>query len=238
MTSNEHELVLKLAPSIKAAARTVSFQWPGVMNADEIEQQLYVKLLESPGTVLKVLAFESKVVDRFITRMGHQIASQERTDYSHYKGAYNYSAHEVKKLLKSGGLKEQSIQAQTFEEKVSAGKEPTTQIPVQVTDLRAALVRVSEKNEPYASAIINRFRLDEYPANKSEENALSRGIEALVNEMNRVRRVGHDERRDGPGTRSPIDSEAARNLSDSQWDSYLPLPAHHRDNSIEKEVWE
>ncbi|QLF84450.1 hypothetical protein SEA_TOPANGA_50 [Mycobacterium phage Topanga] len=229
----------ELLPVIKRAARNVAYQWPGVVEADDVEQSICVRLLESEGSVEKIIAMDQMAKYRAIVGMGHQIASQERTDYAHYKGAYRYSVNEVKQLLKSGALKEhdEGVNAVDYsEEKVSTGKsEPTTLIPVQVTDLRAALKLLADRNENYAVALINRYRLDEIPQTQRDKDALKNGTTALTNEMNRVRRTDHVTRDDGPGTRQPITREQARFQSKDAWDATY-TPAQIRDNAIEPEV--
>ncbi|AIS73726.1 hypothetical protein SEA_PANAMAXUS_51 [Mycobacterium phage Panamaxus] len=210
-----------LQPVVRKAAKVVALQWPGVIEADDAEQSIWLKLLESPGTVDKAANLDDLALRRFITRIGHQIASKERWDYAYYKGAYRYSVHEVKRLLKSGALKEQEqeLKAQTFDkESVSTGKTtPTTQIPDDVMDLRRALIRVAERNEGYAEILIKRYRLDEFPADKSEASALTRAHDLLVKEMNRTRRADYEERADGPGTRRVLTNAQARNLSSTQY---------------------
>ncbi|AVJ50800.1 hypothetical protein SEA_GEMMA_56 [Mycobacterium phage Gemma] len=240
MTENKIE---RLSKSTKRAAKIVASQWPGVIEADDLEQTLYLKLLESPGTVDKVLDLEPKAKDRFLVRMGHQIASQERTDYAYYKGSYRYSLAEVKKLLKAGALKglELDPEVQTYDSEGSKphGGESKPPVDSAVLDLRTALDALRERNETYADAVVKRYLFDEFAETKSEENALRNGTEALTDEMNRVHRVNHVTRDDGPGTRQGVRRESARYVSKSQWDNDAPvLPAQYRDNAIEKEVWE
>ncbi|AGK87254.1 helix-turn-helix DNA-binding domain protein [Mycobacterium phage BuzzBuzz] len=240
MTENKIE---RLSKPIRRAAKIVASQWPGVIEADDLEQTLYLKLLESPGTVDKALALEPKAKDRFLVRMGHQIASQERTDYAYYKGSYRYSLAEVKKLLKSGALKglELDPEVQTYDSDGGKpqGGESKPPINAAVLDLRAALEALRGRNEAYADALVKRYLFDEFAETKSEEDALRRGTEALTDEMNRVRRVEHVTRDDGPGTRQSVRRESARYVSKSQWDNDAPvLPAQYRDNAVEKEVWE
>ncbi|AAN01807.1 hypothetical protein PBI_BXZ2_53 [Mycobacterium phage Bxz2] len=191
----------------------------------------------------KALALEPKAKDRFLVRMGHQIASQERTDYAYYKGSYRYSLAEVKKLLKSGALKglELDPEVQTYDSDGGKpqGGESKPPINAAVLDLRAALEALRGRNEAYADALVKRYLFDEFAETKSEEDALRRGTEALTDEMNRVRRVEHVTRDDGPGTRQSVRRESARYVSKSQWDNDAPvLPAQYRDNAVEKEVWE
>ncbi|AVO22450.1 hypothetical protein SEA_KITTENMITTENS_49 [Mycobacterium phage KittenMittens] len=229
----------RLTKRVRWAARSVALQWPGVIEAEDVEQTIYLKLAESPGTVDKAVALDDLALQRFLNRMGHQIASQERTDYAHYKGAYRYSVNEVKKLLKDGGLKDQddNISAVDYaEERVSTGKtEPTTLIPVQITDLRAALKALGDRNEGQALAIVKRYRLDEIPDTAAEKMMLKRAHDALTSEMNRVRRTDHATRDDGPGTRQTITREQARFQSKDAWDATY-TPSQVRDNAIEPEV--
>lgn len=240
MTTND--TLVSLARDIGRAAKFVAFQWPGVIGAEDAEQMIYIRLLGSPGYTEKISKQEPAARYRAICWIANQIASKERHKHYMRNAAYRYSLDEVRHLLKSGALHDDELDlpAQTFDgEDTSSGtKEPTTLIPVQVSDLRAALARVAEGNRSYAAALISRYRLDQFPGDKSEEHALRRGTEALVNEMNRVRRVDHSERDDGPGTRQPIRREAARFASKDAWDAdYTPVPAHLRDNRREKEVW-
>ncbi|QHB41234.1 hypothetical protein SEA_CHUPACABRA_51 [Mycobacterium phage Chupacabra] len=229
----------ELLPVIKRAARSVAYQWPGVVEADDVEQSICVRLLESEGSVEKIRAMDQMATYRAIVGIGHQIASQERTDYAYYKGAYRYSVNEVKSLLSGGALKEhdEGVNALDYsEEKVSTGKtEPTTLIPVQVTDLRAALKLLAERNELQATALVKRYRLDEFPEGDAAKSVLKRAHVALTDEMNRVRRTDHVTRDDGPGTRQPITREQARFQSKDAWDATY-TPSQVRDNAIEPEV--
>ena len=231
--------VLQFSSQVKKAARIVSLQWPGVMEADDVEQTIYMKLLESPGTIEKVKDLEPKARDRFLTRMGHQIASRERTEYAHYKGNYRYSVGEVKDLLKAGALNglelDPDVQSYDSQGSKPVGGESKPPIKAEVLDLRAGLELLRDRNKSYHDAIITRYLFDEQP----NKDALSRGLKSLADEMNRVNRTAHVTRDDGPGTRGPITREQARYESKDGWDAdYTPAPVFMRDNHIEKEVWE
>lgn len=232
-----------LAPDIKRAAKFVSHQWPGVIEADDAEQDIHIRLLGSEGSIQKILEMEPRARYRAIVGIANQLASQERTDYAYFKGSYSYSVAEVKDLLKKGSLHDDELHLSAQDctkQQVSSGEsEPTTQIPVQVSDLREALIQLSERHEGYAAAIIRRYRLGKFPDTVKERDALHRGTESLTNEMNRIRRVDHTTRDDGPGTRQPIRREAARFQSKESWDAdYSPAPSGLRDNGTEREVWE
>lgn len=163
-----------LVKPIKKAAKIVASQWPGVIEADDVEQEIWLYLVESPGSAQKALeATEPKAQARFLTRIGHQRASKARAAYDYFRGAYKYSVKDVKDLLTSGGL--------------SADNQD--RVKVEYTDLHEAFRTLKERNESYASAIALRYLLSEPVASKQRENTLRRGIEVLTNEMNRSNRV-------------------------------------------------
>ncbi|AQT28455.1 sigma-K factor [Mycobacterium phage Pistachio] len=196
-----------LLPVIQRAARSVALQWPGVVERDDIQQSIYVRLLESEGSLAKVLAMDSKAQYRAIVGIGHQIASQERTDYAHYKGSYRYSVAEVKGLLKSGALKglelDPDVQRPTDEDGGGGGGGGESKPPVKdsVLDLRKALNALEERNIAYHDAVVKRYLFDEKPTLQVEKNDLNRGTTALTEEMNRIHRTDYVTRDDGPGTR-------------------------------------
>ncbi|AOT25497.1 sigma-K factor [Mycobacterium phage BabyRay] len=195
-----------LLPVIQRAARSVAHQWPGVVERDDIQQSIYVRLLESEGSLNKVLAMDSKAQYRAIVGIGHQIASQERTDYAHYKGSYRYSVAEVKGLLKSGALKglelDPEVQRPTDEDGGGGGGgESKPPVKDSVLDLRKALRALESRNQSYHDAIVKRYLLDELMEGQQEKDALKRGHTALTDEMNRTHRTDFVTRDDGPGTR-------------------------------------
>jgi hypothetical protein len=228
-----------LTVHIKKAAKFVSYQWPGVIEADDAEQALYVHLLERPGSIQKIQEMDYRAQYRAIVGMANQIASAERSDYAYYKGSYRYSVSEVKGLLGGGALQQAELDpdVQTYDSESGkpAGGESKPPVDAAVLDLRAALDLLRGRNTLQADAIVSRFLFDDAP----DKDVLSRGVESLTNEMNRVHRTAHTSRDDGPGTRQPVRRESARYVSKSHWDAdYTPAPAHLRDNHIEPEVWE
>lgn len=146
-------------------------QWPGVIDADDAEQGTYARLLATPGSVSKILEMGPDAQYRAIVGIANQIASKERDEYAHFRGNFRYSVKEVKSLLLSGGLTSND-----------------TKVRAEVFDLHAGFKALQDRNESYANAIAKRHFFDEPMANKSEEDALRRGLEALTNEMNRSNR--------------------------------------------------
>ena len=165
--------ILKLDNHIKKAARFVEHQWPGVIEADDAEQEIYARLLATPGSVEKILGMDHGGQYRAIAWIANQIASKERADYAYFKGAYRYSVKEVKGILVNGGLSRDN------ERGVSA----------EVIDLHEGFRALQERNDSYAQAISRRYLLCEYAETQQQKDALKNGVVALTNEMNRSNRV-------------------------------------------------
>lgn len=180
----------ELEPSVKRAAKSVSYQWPGVIEQDDLEQEIRAQLLAEPGTVDKALKLEKKARDRLVTRIGHQIASRERTDYDHYKGSYTYAVKDVKDLLNRGVL---TVGIEGFD--------------AAVVDLMEGLEQLVVKTSQYVDAVVSRYADNEVPVSGSQKKKLADALEALTREMNRSARVQFATRDDGLGTRNQVSTE-------------------------------
>ncbi|QFG08636.1 RNA polymerase sigma factor [Mycobacterium phage Vanisoa] len=194
--------LLGLYPVIEKAARSVAFQWPGVVESDDAVQMIAMQLWERPTSLLKVSEMEERAQYRAIVGIGHQLASQERTDYDHYKGAYKYSVGEVKDLLN------RNVLTQDVEGFTDA-----------VIDLMDGLGAMIVKTPQYVESVISRYADGVVPKNGSADSKrLSRGLEALTNAMNTSNKRRHSERDDGPGTRTVLTNAQAQAISSHQYD--------------------
>lgn len=185
---------------IRRASRSVAHQWPGVVEAEDVEQSIYVRLLESEGSLDKISEMDELARYRAIVGIGHQIASEERTDYAHFKGNYRYSVAEAKDLLKQGILTEND--------------DEVTRFRAEKVDL---LTSLDSLKDSYAEAIRSRYADLRFPSTDSEKSALKRGLTALADGMNKIHRTRHSERDDGPGTREVISNDRAREISSADY---------------------
>lgn len=194
--------LVNLMPVIKRAAKSVAFQWPGVIEADDVEQGIHLRLLESPGSVSKIYEMEDRAQYRAIVGIGHQLASQERADYDYYKGSYRYSVVEVRKLLNDGAL-----------------LEPPEGFNEAMVDLELALAELRDEKPQYWDALLSRYQDGKSTTgDKAYEDALRRGLTALVDEMNALNRRRFAERDDGPGSRKAISASTAGYVSSNQYE--------------------
>lgn len=163
----------ELVKPIKRAAKVVASQWPGVIDADDVEQEIWLYLVESPVSARKALdAIEPKAQARFLTRIGHQRASKARSSYSYFRGAYKYSVKDVKELLSAGGL----------------SSDNQDRVNVERTDLHEAFRSLQERNRGQANALIKRYLLTDSMESESEKQILKRALGSLTDEMNRSHR--------------------------------------------------
>lgn len=193
--------LVNLMPVIKRAARSVAFQWPGVIEADDVEQGIHLRLLESPGSVSKIYEMEDRAQYRAIVGIGHQIASQERADYDYYKGSYRYSVVEVRKLLNDGAL-----------------LEPPEGFNEAMVDLELALAELRDDKPQYWDAILSRYQDGSVPEVGAEKKKLSDSLTSLVDGMNSLNRRRFAERDDGPGSRESISNATAGYVSSNQYE--------------------
>lgn len=191
----------ELVPVIKRASKAVAIQWPGVVDDDDVEQSITMHLLERPASIEKIGAMDPKARYRAIVGVGHQIASQERADYDHFKGSYKYSVKELKELLRKGVL-----------------VDPPTRFQADVRDLQKALGLLEVKTPQYAKAILLRYADNEIPEAGADRERLSAALGALAGLMNRTHRTQFSARDDGPGTRQILSRVEALDRAGSDWD--------------------
>lgn len=156
-----------IMPEIKRAAKTVAYKWPQVTTEDDMVQSLSVRLLESSGSVDKLIEMEYDQRLSSLIRVGHQIASSERDDYDVFTGRFYYSVDEIKTMLK---VLTQRGRAKAFNSAFA--------------DLSNALDDLDEKNPDQVQAIRNRYVLN---TKTYDKDVLSRAIQSVTVQMNRSR---------------------------------------------------
>ena len=192
---------------VKKVARNVSYGWPGVVEADDLEQLIWVHILESPGTQRDLDEMDEHTRYRTLSKIGHRLASQERASYDHFSGNFRYSVDEVKSVLSRGVLIED---IGGFDE--------------AVFDLMEALEVLVTRSPQYVDAITSRYADQIIPTEKSEKDALSNGLTRLTDEMNKSNKRRHVE---GVGMRKAISNSAARAISSSQYDGDLEFESYN-----------
>jgi hypothetical protein len=181
--------ITDLTDDIATAAKRAADGWPHMVDADDVNQEIWTRLLESPGTVETVMGLTGHERVALLTRIGHQAASVIRTDYDHFNGNFYYSVNEVRELLKSGAL--------------SAGCENTQTERLDIDEGLDGL------NNRYARLLFKRYGLVEPMESGADQDALERAVTALARAMNRMHRTRAAEYQDGPGSRRSVSNAHA-----------------------------
>lgn len=184
--SNMKELYTLLNGSVQRAASTAAYKWHGLMEADDIEQELWVEILDSPATAGKLEDSDEDLVTDLLARMADRICIKERDAYEHFSGQFRYSVNEAKTVVEAFFLR--------------SGEE----LMIDLVDVEVAFDRLSETNPNYADAIFRRYALGESQSAEPGASHLKRGLLKLTDYMNRNFKDRAREHRDGPGTRIPM----------------------------------
>jgi DNA-directed RNA polymerase specialized sigma24 family protein len=191
--------VTALADDVRRAARAVATEWPGTISAEEVEQEIYLRLLEAPDDIEKFLR-DMTERERFgaLRNIGHRVAASERADYDVFRGNYRYSVGEVRDLLKGGVLAKErkDIQAERL-------------------DVDEALARISPRRRAivWSEYVTGDYDKTEGAARKE----LTRAVDSLTDAMNKVYRNRQADYVSGPGSRRAVSNTHAQAITSNAW---------------------
>ena len=190
-----------IGEQVKKASRIASSHWHGLLDADEIEQEIWLEIAESKATAEKLRDADKDLLVDLLIRLGERICIKERNDYEVFTGNFHYSVNEVKAMAPV---------ILTFQ-----GNETE-----EVMDFLDGLELLKTHWPEYADAIIKRYAHDEYMSTKQEKNYLSNGLTKLTDLMNKSRREAYAEQLYGPriGSRVPKDYD----MYEGDWDAQMP----------------
>lgn len=197
----KNDVAREMQADIHKAAVIVERKWPGVISAEDAEQEIWVRLLESDGSVRQLREMEANTRNNSLVSIGHQIASEFRAAYDLFTGQIFYCVDDVKTLLERGAITEQKVQTDT-----------------ERMDLEEGLLMLREKNQSYAEAIAAEFVIG--PEGSTHPMTKSRAIERLTDLMNQVHRRRAAQYESGPGSRKVRSNAAARASSKSFHESW------------------
>lgn len=183
-----------LYPEVEKAARSSTRSWTGALDPEDVVQDMWVKIYESPKTLPALLSYESDQRGKVLRAIARQCAGAEMADREVFTANIHYSTGDVKRILERGG----------------AGENPGTATHVEWLDVQAGLTAISPW---YAEVIFSHYVAGDYVEPPGDKGAtLTRARDALAAAMNSAHRsanVAHD----GPGSRRVMSNAAARVLS-------------------------
>lgn len=200
----------------RKAAEWASHSWPGVVEKDDLAQELWLWYLTRPSVRAKFEEMDYRGRLQVATKHAHRLTAELRNANARFSNQVRYSVDDIRDAL--------------------SGRSRWPEIADDVAQGLAALTR---RNAAYVEAI-EQFVSDNRPSDNAYRMRLTRAIEALTDETNAVvrqlfdggiptRAVTEDEYRagdgyrtlsDGPGTKRrafPRDVNSSKNIFDSEF---------------------
>lgn len=179
--------VLDIAePMIDKAARWAHHDWKGVMEYDDLHQELWLFLLESPAMQEKVLALgNSEELQNRFRKAANTICSKEQIAYEQFTGNFQYTPADVRSII------ETSAAEREWDEDVDYSK-----------GLDRLCNWFPKQYDNFMEYMVNGM-----PEDHAGEMRVYRSIDKLAECMNNVRRDRNKEARFGEGPRVTRASE-------------------------------
>lgn len=197
--------MIEFKEEIERASDYVARDWPGVLEAGDIVQEIWIRLLESPKAEKTLRGADPALRFDVLKRWGHQVASKYANDYELFSGNAFYGTGHVLGLLKSGLLT-------ATRRDLGDMKETLTEF----LDLHEAFDSMKLQSNDYAQIIWRAFVDGSYDKDTSTARSkLSRATTTLTNLMNQAHKRRFANHAEGPGSRKVISNEKARNISKS-----------------------
>lgn len=187
-----------LHAEVLSAARITARRWQGVIDADDAEQEIWVRLLES-DYIDRLSDMDKPARGYVLRRIGHQVAGRYRDDYEVFSGQVFYSTDEVRALLAKGLLDRPPDELDTASDTMS-----------EWLDLHEATEQLRDQHPSHADIIAARYVVGDYEPGPAGGKPLTLAVDALTREMNRIHRRRWAPHEDGPGSRRAVSNAAAR----------------------------
>lgn len=195
----------KLAKAVHYAARATQDEWPGVVEADDVEQDIWVRLLESPGSAERLADMNDRDRKVSLNKIGRQLAIEERSSYEWFSAQVHYSTDDVREMLEAGALVNEGFNGE--DERMDFGE---------------AVISLREANPIFVSALWDRYEETEETRtfdldSSTNRDRIARAVRKLTNYMNGSQKT-RNENYTGPGSRKAISNDDARYITDNVWE--------------------
>ena len=203
------ELYEHINKQVAREARLAAGKWNGMVDAGDIEQELWLWIMERPATYKYLLGAEPAQIASALSSRAHDICSKERISYEHFSGQFNYNPAEVRDLLDTyWGSDVHSISPEVMA-MAEAELSPTMIQNIlggsisydEKVDIEQALA-VLEDTQPNYYFVLH----EAYSAGIEPDHAQTktRAVDKLTTIMNHKRSQRELDRHEGPGTKPKI----------------------------------
>jgi len=213
-----------LAPDVRTAARTTAREWADVIDAEDAEQEIWLLLLSrSDDLPQQIAALEKPARVSYLIEVGHQIGQQYRDDYELFSGNYVYGTRQVRKMLEQNALAgvDEGSGIPLWELPETEIKQLQRTDSMTVTeriDLLIGMQRLVRRNASYADLLVRAYLYDDFDRT-NDGKALTRAVDALTKEMNRVHLGRKADYTEGPGIRQVVSNSKAQSMVSREWNA-------------------
>lgn len=172
----------KHSATVKSVAQQAAYRWNGLVEADDIEQDLWLFIMTSPSVSEYMDRSSDGEIRSALRKKADSICSQERDSYDHFTGNFHYSTRDVADIL----ARVADCLGVTEAERM---------------DLQLGMEEL-EAEYPNQFENVHKYYIEKQPAPKGAiQRRKSRCLEKLTTTMNRKRSQRDLDRAEGLGTR-------------------------------------
>lgn len=188
---------------IQKVARKAEADWPGLVEAEELVQDICIKVLESPATVAGLSAMDSDDRYRTLHKISQRLASKARTDYARFSGTFRFSVVEVRALLESAGDPENGSMKSSWstgDYTMSGGAHSDATADAALKNLpvsegrkllRQALSELKSSNIRQYDVLVERFVEEKTPRDQAQRDMINRALISVTTKMNHGHKREH-----------------------------------------------
>lgn len=184
----QDEAVIGLKDAVRKAAEQAETRWNKLLDVDDIEQELWMFILERPATQDYLRGKPAKEQISALRKTADSICSKEKLDYERFTGNFLYTPADVRRILSR-----------------LAGDERI--LDDEVIDFGIGFEALEDEYPQYYAAIKDFYFFGREVNNKSDKNLKYRAVDRLAELMNRKRSKREADRTEGLGTKHQEDEE-------------------------------
>lgn len=185
------QMAAELSEELHALSKQVSRNWPGVLDSEDIEQDVWIWILETWNGPQLLHGADEETRGKLIYWMANKTAKRHRNEHDLFSGNYYYSTDDVRAILNRDPSPEDDAMFEHWEQMAGEpvalpSTSPGAETLTEQMDLDEGL-ELLEKKKPQIAAIIWATFYHNSPIHKHRIE-LTRAIDALTYAMNNVHR--------------------------------------------------
>lgn len=177
----------KIHGSVTKEAKAAAYRWHAILDANDVEQELWLFILESPAIQAYLSEAEPGQVKKALKTKADAVCSKERLDYDRFSGNWHYTNFETQELLGKWG------------EELLPGEES---LAPEQQDFMGALKVLRDSHPNHYEVLEDRFIAGTSTHDEKFRRAVNRAIDKLTGVMNMSHSQQVAERHEGPGTKN------------------------------------